>query len=68
MDAKFNMNHWATSKIWIGPCTWTLKNLDPEKSGINIGLKNVSDFRDLCFTKTIRKVSYCLKARALTGI
>ena len=24
--------------------TWTLKNLDPEKPGINIGLKNMSDF------------------------
>ena len=25
--------------------TWTLKNMDPEKHGINIGLKNMSDFR-----------------------
>ena len=48
--------------------TWTLKNLDPEKHGINIGLKNMSDFRELCFTKTIRNVSYCLKVRVLTDI
>ena len=41
--------------------TWTLKNIDPEKPGINIGLKNMSDFRELCFPKTIRNVSYCLK-------
>ena len=27
--------------------TWTLKNLDSEKPGINIGLKNMSDFREL---------------------
>ena len=46
--------------------TWTLKNLDPEKPGINIGLKNMSDFRELCFTKTIRNVSYSLKVRVLT--
>ena len=25
--------------------TWALKNLDPEKPGINIGLKNMSGFR-----------------------
>ena len=33
----------------LGPGHWTLdpdpKNLDPEKPGINIGLKNMSDFR-----------------------
>ena len=62
----------ATSITWIEtldpdpePWTRTLKNLDPEKSGINIGLKNMSDFRELCFTKTIRNVSYCLKVRVL---
>ena len=27
-----------------GPWTQTLKNLDPEKPRINIGLKNMSDF------------------------
>ena len=42
------------------------EDLDPEKPGINIGLKNMSDFREFCFTKTIRNVSYCLKVRALT--
>ena len=45
-----------------------MKNLDPEKPGINIGLKNISDFRELCFTKTIRNVSYCLKVRVPTDI
>ena len=54
-----------------GPWTQTLKNLDPEKPGlwktwINIGLKKMSDFRELCFTKTIHNVSYCLKVRVLT--
>ena len=66
----------ATSKTWtraLGPDpgpwkTWTLKNLDPEKPGINIGLKNMSDFRELCFIKTMRNVIYCLKVRVLTDI
>ena len=54
-----------------GPGPWktcTLKNLDPEKPGINIGLQNMSDFRELCFTKTICKVSTYLKACVLTDI
>ena len=38
------------------PGLWTLKNLDPEKPGINIGFKSMSDFRELCFTKTICNV------------
>ena len=42
----------ATSKTW----TRTLKNLDPEKHGSwkawnNMGLKNMSDFTELCFNK-----------------
>ena len=34
-----------------GPRSWTptLKNLDPEKTGINIGSKNMSDFRELFY-------------------
>ena len=49
--------------------TWTRTlDPDPEKPGINIGLKNMSDFRELCFTKTIRNVSYCLKVRVLADI
>ena len=32
----------ATSKTW----TWTQKNLDPEKHGINMGLKNMSACRE----------------------
>ena len=50
----------ATSKTWTrtldleksGPWkTWILKNMDPEKRGINMGLKNMSDFRELRFKK-----------------
>ena len=41
----------ATSKTWIR----TLKNLDPEKHGINMGLK-MSLFRELSFIKTMRNV------------
>ena len=40
--------------------TWSQKCLDPEKHGINIGLKNMSYCRELCFIKTIRSVIYCL--------
>ena len=48
---------WATSKTLTrtpnnldpekpGPSKiWTLKNMDSEKHGINMGLKNISDFR-----------------------
>ena len=32
----------ATSKTW----TRTQKNMDPEKHGINMGLKNISAFRE----------------------
>ena len=44
-----------------GPGLWTrtMKNLDPEKHGINIVLKNMSDFRELCFIKTVCNVIYC---------
>ena len=48
--------------------TWTKKKLDPEKHGINIGLKFMSDFRELCFIKTMHNVIYCLKVRVLTDI
>ena len=47
---------------------WTQKNLAPEKPGINIGVKNMSDFRELCFIKTMRNVICCLKVRVLTDI
>ena len=41
--------------------TWTLKslgskNMDPEKHGINMGLKNLSDFTELNLIKTMRNV------------
>ena len=32
--------------------TWTLKNMDPGKHGIYMGLKNISDFRELFLTKS----------------
>ena len=41
--------------------TWTLRNMDPEKHEINMGLKDLSDFRQLCFMKTLRNVICCLK-------
>ena len=62
------------TKMWLllkpGPGSWTrtLKTQDPEKPGINIGLKNMSDFRELSFIKTMRNVIYCLKVRVLTDI
>ena len=37
----------AISKTWMQ----TLKNRDPGKDGIHMGLKNMSDFRELCFNK-----------------
>ena len=65
---------WLLLKPGSGPWTrtliktWTLKNLDPKKRGINIGLKCVSDFRELAFIKTMRNVIDCLKVRVLTDI
>ena len=59
----------ATSKTWIR----TL-DLDPEKHGIDMGLKNISDFVELCFIKTMRNMIKnileicCLKVRVLTDI
>ena len=53
-----------TSKTW----TRTLENLDPKKHGINLGLRNMSEFRELYFIKTMRNVIYCLKVRLLTDI
>ena len=37
----------------------TLKNIDPEN--MNMGLIMVSDFKEVCFTKTKRNVICCLK-------
>ena len=37
----------ATSKTW----TWALKNMNLGKPGIYMGLKNMSDFRELCLNK-----------------
>ena len=67
------MNTTAASKTWtrtmknLDPektapwITWTLKNLHSEKHGINTGLKNMYDFRELCFKKIMRNVICCLK-------
>ena len=58
----------ATSKTWTQTLenlnpespglwkTWTLKNMESEKHGINMALKNMSDFRELCFKKTMRNM------------
>ena len=52
----------ATSKTWTRTLkNWSLKNLDPEKHETNIGLKYMPDVRELCFIKTMRNMSYCLK-------
>ena len=52
----------ATSKTWTRTLkNSTLKNLDPEKHETNIGLKYMSDVRELCFIKTMRNMIYCLK-------
>ena len=41
--------------------------MNPEKHGINIGLKNMSDFRELCSIKTMHNVlkKCCLKVHVL---
>ena len=49
------------------PCTLD-PDLDPGKPGINIGLKNLNDFRELRFMKTTCNVSYYLKVPVLTDI
>ena len=49
------------------PCTLD-PDPDPGKPGINIGLKNLNDFRELCFMTTILNVSYYLKVPVLTDI
>ena len=36
--------------------TWTLKKMDPGKHGISMGLKNMSDFRELWFIKIMHNV------------
>ena len=48
--------------------------MNPEKYGINMGLKNMSDFRELCSIKTMRNAILkilkicCLKVHALTNM
>ena len=48
--------------------TWTTQNLDPQKRGINMRLKNMSDFRGLYFIKTMRNVICFLKVSLLTDM
>ena len=48
---------------------WALKNMDSEKHGINMGLKNMSDFRELRFKNIMSNVIWCLKVhRYLTTL
>ena len=42
--------------------------MDSEKLGINMGLKNMSDFRELCFKKIIRIVICCLEVHSYLTI
>ena len=48
--------------------------MNPEKHGLNMGLKHMSDFRELCFVKTMRNVILkilkisCLKVRVPTDM
>ena len=41
--------------------TWTLKNMDSEKQGTTMGLKNMPDFREFCFKKIVRNVIFYFK-------
>ena len=45
-----------------------MKNVNPEKHQINIGLKNIFDFRELYFIKTRYNVICCLKVLLLKNI
>ena len=65
---KPGLGPWARPEKPRPRKTWTLKNLDPKKHGINIALKCMSDIRELCFIKTMRNDIYCLKVRVLTDI
>ena len=38
---------WTLKKTWTWK-TWTLKNMDPKKLGLNMRLKYMSDLRELC--------------------
>ena len=42
--------------------------MDPGKRGINMGLKNMSDFRELCFINTMHNMICYLKVCVLTVI
>ena len=46
--------------------TWTLKYMYPENMHeINMGLKNMSDFRELCFIKTMRNAICCSRLKVI---
>ena len=75
VNARFKTNSPPRLLLKAGPMPWTrtLKNLDSEKPGprnyrINMGVKNMSDFGDLYFIKSMRNVICCLKVRLLTDI
>ena len=72
-------NHQLTSTLLVpwgrlllkrgpGPWTWTLKSMDLEKHGTKMELKNMSDFIEFCFIKTMRNVICCLKVSVLTDM
>ena len=66
-EILFIIFKWAIAKTW----TRTLdldpekpgpqKNLDPEKHGINMALKNLPDLRELFLIKIMRNVICCSK-------
>ena len=45
-----------------------VKNMDPEKHGMNMGLKTMSGFRELYFIYTLCNVIFNLKVCLLTEI
>ena len=49
-----------------GPGPWTLKNMNPEKHGINMGLKNMSAFRKS--NKENTQCDFSLKVHVLSSI
>ena len=53
-------------QVIVEPDACTLKNLDPEKHGINMGLRGMSDFIELHIIKAMHNVICCLKVCLLT--
>ena len=53
-------------QIWGNSKTSGNRDQDPEKHGVNMGLKTMSDFRKLYFINTMHNVTCCLKVCLLT--